>query len=246
MSIDYLCSLKASIDGENWMNATDIKIGIRLELEIINSLGERIGQPYVSQLIDVSDKNKVLIAAPIHESRLMLITNGTRVRIIFLHQNQGLLSFEGVISKKDKKDNIFIFGIDILSDFEKIQRRKYFRLDSILNAKYRVLLEPKSEETPPVYKKAFTRNLSGNGSGIAIGEELKKNTLIELEISISKDVFIKIEGKVIRCTELPSQREKKFECGLYFTKISQKDQDILIKYIFDQQRMMLKNTLVDR
>jgi c-di-GMP-binding flagellar brake protein YcgR len=236
------------------MDAYDIKIGIKLELELVNSLGERIGQPYVSQLIDVSDKNRILIAAPIHEARLMLITNGTKVRIIFLHHTQGLLSFEGIISKKEKRENLFLFGIDIQTEFEKIQRRKYFRLECILNAQYRTV-DPLSQDTPtdsseapkpPDYKKAYTRNLSGNGAGVAIGDELKKNTLMEIEITISKDVVIKMEGKVIRCTELPNQRERKFECGLYFTKISQRDQDILIKFIFDQQRKILKNTLVDR
>lgn len=229
-------------------NILKSKLGIKLELELINNLGEKIGQSYVSQLIDADDEHNIEIAAPIHESRLMLITPGTRVRAIFLDDNHGLLSFLGSITSREKKESIISLRVKTDGSFEKIQRRNYFRLDCLLDVTYvpynDQAAENSEEGTPePVPKKAVSRNISGNGASIVIREELLKNSCIELTIWLTKDTSIKAVAKVIRCTLIEGIRDKKYELGLYFTKLTQRDQDVLVKYIFDQQRLLLKNNI---
>jgi c-di-GMP-binding flagellar brake protein YcgR len=230
--------------GEMQMNINDVKLGTRLDFELINSLGEKIGQSYVSQLVEVVDNEHILIACPIHESRLMLILPGTRTRMLFLHVMHGLISFTGAISGKEKRDNLLLLRVKMEGTFERLQRRKYFRLDCFLNASYRILPEEmQGEDTPKeqsVVKKTISRNLSGNGAGIVTEEELPKGTRLETEIKLTESSTIKVICKVVRCILMEGVKGKKYDIGLYFTHVSAKDQELLIKFIFDQQRLLLK------
>jgi c-di-GMP-binding flagellar brake protein YcgR len=128
--------------------------------------------------------------------------------------------------------------------FERLQRRKYFRLDCFLNASYRILPEEmQGEDTPKeqsAAKKTISRNLSGNGAGIVTEEELPKGTRLETEIKLTESSTIKVICKVVRCILMEGVKGKKYDIGLYFTHVSAKDQELLIKFIFDQQRLLLK------
>lgn len=232
-------------------NRLKSKLGIKLELELVNSIGEKIGQSYVSQLIDVEGEHNLVIAAPIHESRLMLITPGTRIRAVFLDEKQGLLSFLGTIIFREKKESIISLHVKTDGIFEKIQRRNYFRLDCLLNVTFfPYKSEPSADtaENPPdgLPQKALTRNISGSGTCIVAEEAFPKGTNIDLSIWLSDDIQIKATAKVIRCTKIEGIRDKKYELGLYFTNLDQKNQEALVKYIFNQQRVLLKNNMPDK
>ena len=233
------------------VNGVTLRIGIKLELEVVNSLGDRIGQVYISQLMDILDESNIVIAAPIHESRLMLITPGTKIRIVLLDSKHGLVSLNGAISLRERKENIICLHAKMEQGFEKIQRRNYYRLDCILNALYSIYEgDPAKDqgEFVPAEKplKALTKNISGNGACIVTLEEVPKGTYIHLTIHPTGGLGIRAFAKVIRCTLLEGLREKKYELGLYLVKISPKDQEALVKFIFDQQRLLLKNNLADK
>lgn len=232
------------------MNIIGTKLGTKLELELINSIGQKIGQTYISQLIDIIDDKNIVISAPIHESRLMFITNGTKIRILFFHYKLGLACFSGTVTGKEKNENLILFDIKIETELEKIQRRNYFRLDCLLNAEYFLLPNETSEgetqvETPIAidkeYRKAIAKNLSGCGVCIVIGEDIPKGSIIEVIVALDKENSIKAKCKVVRSSPIETSKDKKFELGLYITQISNKDQDAIIKFIFDQQRLKLKN-----
>lgn len=229
------------------MNIYDVKVGTKLDFELVNSLGERIGQTYVSQLVEVLDREQILIACPIHESRLMLILAGTRSRMVFLHEKQGLISFTGSIAGKEKRENLVLLSVKIDGSFESIQRRKYFRLDCLLNAAYRVLpdAEKQDEQVPDdpcPARKAIVKNISGNGAGMVSDEELPKGVKLEVEIQLAAGSAIKVSANIVRCFPIEGVKTKKYDLGLYFTKISPRDQDLLVRFIFDQQRLLLKKS----
>jgi c-di-GMP-binding flagellar brake protein YcgR len=228
------------------MDIQDAKIGTRLELELINSFGTKIGQTYVSQLIDIKNKEDIIILCPIFESQFVFIASGSNVRILFLHEKFGLLSFTANITSREKSGNILLLHTKITSEIEKIQRRKYYRQDCILKSEYRVYTEPKQGEDdidPTPYKKAIAKNLSGNGTCIVIEENIQKGTLLEVKIYTNENTYIRAIGPIMRNSQILTSRDKKFEMGLYFKEISSKDQDILVKYVFDLQRLQLrKNT----
>ena len=228
------------------MNILDTKIGTKLEIELINRVGQKIGQTFISQIMDIIDRNNVVIAAPMHESRITYIPIGVKVRLIFIHEKYGLLSFIGTVVKKEKRDNLIEFDITIDSEFENTQRRNFFRLDCVLDAQYRILQNEPQEQDPsdiaPAYKKALTRNLSGCGACIVIDEAIPKDAGIELILTLGPTISVKVVCKVVRSSVIELTKGKKYENGLYFTEISKKDQNSIIKFVFDQQKLLIKKT----
>lgn len=237
------------------MNADVMTLGMKLDLELINSFDQRIGQPYVSQLMDIIDDKNIMIAAPIHETRLTLIPTGTRIRLIFKHSRYGLLNVLGIVSGKEKKGNLLTFSIIINGPIEKIQRRMYYRLPCILNVGYCLQKESESEadtgqstessEQKEEWKKGITKNISGSGVCIVVDEKLPTGSKLKIRINLGKGQEINVVCKVARCEKLENSISQKYELGLGFLQIEKKCQEAMVKFIFAQQNKLLRNNLGD-
>lgn len=229
------------------MNIREIAIGTKLELEVLTNQDQKIGLTHMSQMIELIDSQNVAILCPIHESKYVFITLGTRVRIAFFHEkHNSLFFFTAVIRHKETKGNILLLYVNITSELQKLQRRNYFRFDCNLDAKYRIFVEENEvnvtgEKTiPPEFKNALTRNISGSGACIVIEEELLKSALLEVVIKLNENTSVSAKCKVIRVTEIAASKGKKYEIGLYFIKLTSKGQDDVIRFIFERQRETLK------
>lgn len=228
------------------MNILDTKVGTKLEIEVLNSLGQKIGQTFISQIMDIVDNRKIVIAAPIHESRISFIPSGARIRAVFLHHVHGLMSFMGLVVKKDKRDNLIEFDIVIETELERIQRRNYFRLDCTLDGQFRIFDETEQQDSitsSAQYKKVITKNVSGCGACIVAEEDVPKGSIIELIVFLDAGNPVRVICKVIRNIEIEVAKGKKYELGLYFNSISEKDQAAIIKFVFDQQKRQKKKGL---
>lgn len=235
------------------MRIQEVKIGTRLELEIINREGLKIGLTYISQLLEISNSESIIISCPIYESKYVFIALGTNVRIAFFNERiSSLFFFTGVISHKENKDHILLLHININSELQKLQRRNYFRFDCNLAARYRIIPELKSTETTaensvlPEFKTALTRNLSGSGASIVVEEAPIKGSSVEVDIFLSEKLPVKAKCKIVRITEIPARKGKNYEVGLYFLELSKKDQDDVVKFIFERQREVLKKHVTDK
>ncbi len=225
------------------MKISDVKIGTRLELEVLTDTEDSVQSTYISQFVDILNTEEISISCPIFESKFVIISIGKKIRLSFHDEKYGLMCFEGVISSREKKDNIILLNVRITSEIEKIQRRNYFRLDCLLDVEYEIAESIKSEQpvqkTSP--KKAIAKNISGSGICIVTDDDrILKNTEINLLIFLKPDSYITTKCVVMRSSTLRESSKTKHELGLYFKDISQKDQDMLIKFIFDQQRLQLK------
>lgn len=237
----------------------DIGIGTRLELELIDKDGKKIGKTFISQVYEPLANNSMLILSPIFESRLIYIPVNALIRLAFFHKKHGLMSFTATVVSREMRGNIGILAIRPESDAEAIQRREHYRLLCNMNAGYIVKDENATEkdvtesaggnlkEKPKVqYKKALTKNISGSGACIIAEEDLPKDTVLELRLEISPTVAITALCVVMRNTRVEVKKAMNYELGLHFTKISSRDQDHIIKYIFEQQRVLLKKEILDK
>jgi c-di-GMP-binding flagellar brake protein YcgR len=221
----------------------DIKIGTRLELNQINSLGDIQSETYISQLLEYHDNDLLVISAPIHGSRLVYMPDNARINITFLHQHHNLVSllgFTALVRSKEFRGNVAVYIIEPIGEIDKIQRRMDFRLDIVLNAQI-WLPDPDGTEafdTEPI--KVFSKNLSGSGICLISDVEIPKGTETKVEITLSDDLIIIVRCTVLRVVPTEIRYKKKFELGMRFTQIDKKDQESLIRFIFNQQRLQLK------
>ena len=234
------------------MTPQEAKIGTRLEFEILGKDNVRVGNTFVSQLLEHQQDGSIVISAPIYESRVVFVPTGVTVRLTFVHQLHGLLGFTAVIRSKEYRDNIAVLTAEPEGDIEKIQRREHFRLDIIVDAR----LWPdesdlgsgpldkadaqaaKAAEAAPV--KAYTKNLSGSGACIISDTDFPKGSYVRVELTLGNDVVFKARCVVLRNEQIEIRKGKRYELGVRFVEIGKRDQDNLIRYIFEQQRLLLK------
>lgn len=235
------------------MTPQEIKIGTRLEFEMLNSQDEKVGNTLISQLLEHQNDGSIIISAPITESRVVFVPTGITVRLTYVHQLHGLLGFKALIRSKEYRGNVAVLIAEPDENIEKIQRREHFRLDVIIDA----LIWPdaadsgseaqkdtdakapdSTEEAAPV--KAYTRNLSGSGVCILSDTNFPKGSYVKVELDLSNDAKLKARCVILRSQPVEVRKGRRYELGMRFIELAKKDQDNLIKYIFEQQRILLK------
>ena len=117
----------------------------------------------------------------------------------------------------------------------KQQRRGFFRMETIFDFRYYNSLTNQ-------WKEATTHDISGNGIKCIAHEDLSKGTRImcELTLEIEKKVYTVTNLAEVVDSKAINSAERQFEIRLAFIDISTPKQDIIIKYIYDEQRKRLK------
>ena len=227
------------------MDINDVKLGTRLELEVLDDFGERINNIYVSQVLEPVVNGNVVISTPIFENRLIYIPLDHRVRITFLHSKYGLCGFTGIVAARVQKGNLWTVTIRADSKLEQIQRRTYFRFDCILNVEYALCSENTKSELFDMlkYKKGITKNISGSGACLIVTEEITLHTYLAVRIKLNGSLSISARCQVIRIKPMNMGKAPKYELGVHFTDISGVHQDNIIRFIFEQQRLLLKKDI---
>jgi c-di-GMP-binding flagellar brake protein YcgR len=228
------------------MDASKFKIGTKLEIEIPEINNNASSSNYSSQLIDIIDEKTISISAPMYEGRFKYLTIGLDLYVYFLNDNQDLLSFKAIVKGHRKNGPIEAFDITIHSEVKKIQRRRFYRLDEAVSCKYTIISEQLISIDNLDFSaanadliNAFTKNVSGSGCCLVLDKPLDAGTVLDITFDLQAATSIRVLAQVIR--SIP--HNKKFEVGLNFLKIAPRDLDILTKFIFEKQRLILKNTL---
>lgn len=230
------------------MDITEVEIGTKLELELFNEDGLGLENKLISELEGIVDNNKAMIAAPIHEGLIFPIRIGTVINIYFTVKRDGnidLYRFAAMIIGRNTDENVALLKIEINNEFEKLQRRKYYRLDCSVNAKYRLVNsfnESKNDGTQ--YKKTLAINLSGCGICLLLEDKIDTEQFVECEISIEENRTIRFFGKVIRYEKNQVESMFRFLAGIAYVRIEDKDREAVVRYIFNEQRILRKKGLI--
>lgn len=91
---------------------------------------------FVSQLFDYGE-HEATIAMPINNGKLTLLEIGERYQLCFFTK-RGLYQCDGVIVERFLENDISQITVRFLSDFEKFQRRQYYRLNYVMDIEYRI------------------------------------------------------------------------------------------------------------
>ncbi|NTW05197.1 MAG: hypothetical protein HGA27_03650 [Peptococcaceae bacterium] len=182
---------------------------------------------YVST-IDFLDSQVLSITMPLLDQMQMTLSPQQE---IFIKADTGK-SVIGFYSKviSFSYDNMILVNLTIPTEFEKIERRKSFRIEVML--KVQIALIGNSSYNKPVFKDATAFDLSNGGVQIIspINYSINDILLIKFQLEIDKEtpVQITIKSKVIRALEeYPS-----FKLGTSFLNISDEDVRSITRYIF--------------
>ncbi|WP_130807014.1 flagellar brake protein [Senegalia massiliensis] len=205
-------------------NKSTLKIGDKIEIHIAN-------QKYVSQVINVINENIYIILGPIKFGSIIKIPNGKEIKIMYSLKNKGRIWFNGIV-EKSSTNNIYKLLIRKTSDVNKVQQRQYFRLKKIIE------VDITNEVNKPI--KGFAEDISGEGMKIVTKEDLKLNDKLNIGININ-DKSLSITSNIVR--KVFDNRTGNYYYGISFEEIHKGCKEDIIKFIFEEQRILRKKGL---
>lgn len=238
-----------------------LALGDKIEMHEINRSmnsskheSERI---YVSQLLefDEDEEDILYIAMPIHEGRLVPLGVGSQYELFF-YAKRGIYACNSEIVNRYKSNNVYILVVKLLTDLKKHQRRQFFRLETNMEIQYKVFNEEddkyfrlmgkmSDEMLERPYYTGITLDISGGGIRYVSKDRLEPGNkiLVFLKLSID-DEACKCEpiARVIS-SSLAKGKENVYENRIEFVQIKDSERELLIKYIFREERNIRKRQL---
>lgn len=227
-----------------------ITIGNKIELVNLDDVirNEKNKKVYVSKIFDILPGNKLQIAMPIYEGRIVPLNVSDKYSACF-YTDKGLLQCNVIITSRYKDGHMFFLEVLILGQLEKVQRRQFYRYVCKVNAKVRLVSDEEYETGKPdaeviseddlEWDDARILDISGGGAKIYQRHFLDKNEIIKLKFSLSVDdlyfrfsLFARVLGSV-----QVQNNSGIVEQRLEFMKITKDERDNIIKYIFESERL---------
>ncbi len=167
------------------MALTETRVN-KLQVQIWEKLQLAIGEPekegvYSCRVTDGTD-GKIIISRPEFQYGDTLLANNRTVSVRFTRADAAY-SFKAKLIESESKSPDTMYLVD-LGKVERLQRRRFVRLDLVYPVVYKILTKPIEEKIQLVGEgvhKARTLNVSAGGSLIQSAFEIKVNNLLLID-----------------------------------------------------------------
>jgi c-di-GMP-binding flagellar brake protein YcgR len=212
-------------------------IGEKILMEYIDASG-RV-HDYRSQVIELHSNDFLDVLIPIHKNQDIYLKQDTMLKLI-VPKGEAVYELRAVLYEK-LIGRIPLYRLKFLSEVNKIQRRDFYRLKLMKDIEA-VKVEDLKER---IYGEKFRCNLhdiSAGGIHISTVKELQEKDMIEITLNLNGKKHV-VFGIIIRRT-LTANTRAPYAYGVKFDRISDFERNEVSKYIFEEQRRLLKKGLV--
>lgn len=235
-----------------------LSLGDKIEMrEILRTMNEEKQEKvpvYTSQILEFDDEYEGVlnIAMPIMEGRLIPLEVG-RTFELFFYAKKGMYSCNAEITNRYRSKNVYILVVNLLTDLKKYQRRQYFRLGTNMDIQYKLFTkddeayfrrvgEISEEMRQRPFSKGISVDISGGGVKFISRDNMPKETRLFLTVALPFDDGVKICEAVCQVvfTAEVKGRKDEYENRAEFVQIKEQDRELLIKYIFREERNQRK------
>jgi len=195
---------------------------------------------YYRSRVEAVFEDKLVVAAPLVKGELVPLMHGAAIKVTYT-DNVAIYVFTCEIIAVDRGT---LATVTLGSPFEvkRIQRRNFVRLDVKLQVTL-YKLNPNLAPSDATFS-ATTVDISGGGMMFVTGYRPEIGELLEATLHLNEKEKIKAFGRVIRVTENRPDAREKFSVGFEFTVIGESARDLIIRFIFNQQRELRKRGLL--
>lgn len=221
----------------------------------INFLHQNNGKTYKSGVFDFLNDNELEITMPTDGGKMVMFNIGFECQFYF-YTAKGLYTCEAVITNRYKRDNFYLLSAKIKTGLKKFQRREFFRLECMIDfayypisnevAKLETTEDLFEEITNPDYielkRMGRTKDLSGGGIRFNVMEPLEVGTKVLAVLRLSNDridQMFYLVTDVIACDPVEKMQGLWIVRGKFDFK-NIKDRDMIIRYVFEEDRMKRK------
>lgn len=234
-----------------------LKTGDKVELEVIRSADsdDAMNLPkkktYVTEMYDVLSEDRFEVLMPMEQTKLILLPVDSEYNMCFVSEGGQLYQCCARIIDRYKSNNVYILAMEMTSNLRKYQRREYYRFSCALDMDSRNLVE---EELDAIEKKrdyllpglplrhSVIVDISGGGIRFISKAKYSEGSLIYCRFHLQQGgewFEYHVIGEILMSKELEN-REGEIEHRLQFINMDNDDREIIIRYIFDEERKYRK------
>lgn len=211
--------------------------GDRINLLLMNGYDNH---QYVSKIESINSDETIDVLIPISKNRIIYIKNEAFLKVITAKEG-AIYEFKAqVVNKLFGK--IPLLRLSKVSEITKIQRRNYYRLKIINKIKVRKVINLKEKQFDEFFAGSLV-DISGGGVAISTSKELELNDLIETNMDLNSQNICTF-GTIVRKDLREDGSNSPFVYGVKFEKITEHDRNIIMRFIFEEQRKLAKKGLI--
>jgi c-di-GMP-binding flagellar brake protein YcgR len=198
----------------------------------------------------------VVLLLPLYKGKRVMLHTGAGFEITFYTADKGPYRSLGVVDECYKEDDTYLVRFTLKTEFFKIQRRKHYRMECHLNMNLYQITEEEAHDlderelrerikAPDIFtEREKDVILDISGGGIRFVSEHPHETCDCLAIHthlknehVDQDMVVPVT--VVACRKVDKDREK-YEIRAAFTHMNHHLREMIIKYIFYEERKIRK------
>jgi len=238
-----------------------LKGGEKIRLTRIHNGPKKMPEKsYSSRVVQILEGNMIKAVIPVDNGKAMVLDAIERYNMEF-YTKRGIFQCEGKVVRKFREKISLYVVFELLTEFEKLQRREYYRLECLLDIKFKRSMdisklkleeseasdeekkdvsnaEQKNDAQDSSWKVGIATNISGGGLRFNSREQLNKGERVLVKMRLVFDDMVKeytVPGSVIVCNEVPS-RPGIYEARVQFVDINRQDREDIIRFVFEEER----------
>lgn len=255
--LEYIQEVKCQQEERRMANLLSkyVTPGCRVDLQTINRPNQRNGlgaKSYQSRVLDILSDDRLEISMPMEKSKLILLSVDSEYDMYF-YSDSGLYQCHARVADRYKNDKVYVLVLDLTSNLRKQQRREYYRFNCALEMGSRALREEEEAALsdigdqsilllPLPLQSSTIVDISGGGLRFVADFAYEVHSLIlcSFNLLINDDYKeYNLIGRVLSVIELEN-RDGVFEHRIQFVNVDKTEQEEIIKYIFDEERRVLR------
>jgi c-di-GMP-binding flagellar brake protein YcgR len=208
------------------MDAKWLKVKQRVELHIETSKGVLNLSTHIEH---ITDDGEFIVAAPFYRGQLYPFLAKEHIELFAVVDTIGIISCDVVVAKRLRNGSIVLLLLERVSELRKTQRRKHYRLPTLLDAEVEVDGRIDFQKI-----QAVTRDISAGGIRCITPERLFEREHVKLKVDLNGDV-LNLHSKVLESISLTTD-QLRFETRFEFDDLEIQQERTIVAYIFEEQR----------
>lgn len=201
-------------------------------IKLIKTKSDGSQEDYVSKIVGVEKDEHYIVDNPSKKTQLVMFVNGSKLTMAYLLENKDMHMFDVEVVGKMRDGKIPLLKLKKISDINKIQRRNYYRLDTIIDLTLR-------KETDIIEEKTTTVNISGGGMRILSKQEFQIGDKVVVDFNMNESEN-RLKAKVVKLEYVDYSRT---DVCIEFIELMEKKRNEIIRFIFEKQREELQKGL---
>jgi len=177
------------------------------------------------------------ITTPYLKERPLMVFRGDPVEVRFF-KGDCSYQFETTVTG-EAKDNIRLLRLAYPEQITRIQQRMHVRLPVALDVNYVPVKRDVGAKESLGFTRASSIDISGGGMKLAVRQPVGEKELLLLKFHLplkNKPESLELAARVIRCT-LIDMKTKIYHLGLKYENINRRQQDIIVRFIFEKMAL---------